>query len=87
VRSWWERQAPKPTQPFPAVVAVCARALRAGWTETELAHALDEVPVVSGGALDLWRNRRGNGQARSGATIEGALAVADAIRRRREALR
>jgi DNA-binding transcriptional ArsR family regulator len=88
VRPWWERQAPRPAQPFVAIVGVCAGALRAGWTDVDLAQALEEVPVVSGGALDLWRNKRAKGppHARARATADGGRAVADAIAARRRAL-
>jgi hypothetical protein len=39
---------------------VLANALRAGWIEAELGAAREEVPVISGGALDVWRRRRSN---------------------------
>jgi hypothetical protein len=76
VKDWWERQDPKPQQPWVAVVKVIAKALRAGWTEPELRQALEEVPTISGAALDLWRNRRnGTGPGRQQPTAEGALRV------------
>jgi len=54
---WWEHQTPRPQQPFPAALKVAAKALRDGWTVAELGQALDEVPVISGGALEYWRRR------------------------------
>jgi hypothetical protein len=61
--AWWQRQSPRPQQPYPAALKVLAKALRDGWAETELTQALDDVPTVSGGALDYWRRRRGNGSS------------------------
>lgn len=86
VRPWWERQEPRPTQPLVAVVKVCEAALRNGWTDAELAAALDDVPTVSGGSLDFWRRKR-NGKRSPDATVDGALAVVAAIQQQREGLR
>lgn len=63
VKDWWNRQDPKPTQSFVAVRAVARAALRSGWDPTTLAKAMTEVPVISAGALDMWRSRQnGKGQ-------------------------
>jgi hypothetical protein len=81
VNPWWERQHPKPQQPWIAVVKVIAKALRGGWTEAELRQALEEVPTVSGSALDFWRRRRTTGTGpsprtqRNRAAAEAAIAV------------
>lgn len=52
---WWESRDPRPRQPFIAAEKVIRAALTAGWSETDLRRALREIPVVSGGALDMWR--------------------------------
>jgi len=66
LNDWWETQNPRPTQPYVAILKILRKALANGWTEAELRQALDDVPVVSGAALDLWRKnntRRVNAQA------------------------
>jgi hypothetical protein len=75
LREWWERQQPRPVQPYPAALKVCTKALAGGWTDAELTAALDDVHVISGAALDRWRRARGNGQDRSAspATIDTIL--------------
>ena len=61
VKVWWEAQAPRPVQPWPAAVGVVSTALRAGWEPETLAAALRTLtPPLSGGALDyaLRHDRR-----------------------------
>ena len=78
LNDWWERQQPRPVTPWPACRAVLERALTAGWTPDDLARALDEIPVVSGAALDFWR-RRPAGATRSNRNQAARDAVLDAI--------
>lgn len=58
LREWWKLQNPRPTQSFVAIRTVARAAERAGWNRETLGRALTEVPVISTGALDLWRNRQ-----------------------------
>jgi hypothetical protein len=77
VTAWWETQDPRPQQPFVAVVKIVGKALRSGWSESEIQTALDEVPTVSGSTLDMWRNRRTQ-PPRNGAAPPGrALVMTD----------
>jgi biotin operon repressor len=55
---WWERQDPRPQQPYIAAAKVLAKALGNGWTETDLSAALNDIPTISGGSLDYWRRTR-----------------------------
>jgi Helix-turn-helix domain len=76
---WWERQEPRPQIPYPAARKVLEKALRAGWPEPELRQALEEVPAVSGAALDFWRRRRTNGTGPSPRTRRNRAAADAAI--------
>lgn len=59
--AWWERQDPRPSQPYVACLGVVRRALAAGNSPADVAWALEQVPVVSGGAIDMALRRRRNG--------------------------
>jgi hypothetical protein len=72
---WWERQDPRPQTPYPAALKVLAKALRDGWTQAELRQALEEVPAISGAALDYWRRRRNGRGPADGRTLEERLAA------------
>jgi hypothetical protein len=61
LKAWWEQQTPRPTQSFVAIRAIARAALRSGWELETLRRAMTEAPVISGGALDLWRSRQTNG--------------------------
>ncbi len=80
---WWARQAIKPATPYIAALKVCQRALQGGMTDAELAAALEDVPTISGGALDFWRRRQANGRADAsvGLTAEQHEAISDYRRR------
>lgn len=55
---WWEAQTPRPQQPYPAALKAATKALDTGWTPAELARFLtDEGCPISGGRLDIWRQR------------------------------
>lgn len=56
--AWWERQNPRPQKSFIGAAKVLAKALGDGWTEPDLSAALNDVPTISGGALDYWRRTR-----------------------------
>lgn len=58
VDAWWDTLAPKPAQPYIAIVKVVQQCLKNGWSDELIASALREAPVVSGAAFDLWRNNR-----------------------------
>ena len=58
VKNWWEKQHPRPQQPYVSVLKIARKAIADGWDERDLAQALDEMLTVSGSSLDLWRNRR-----------------------------
>jgi hypothetical protein len=59
---WWERQEVKPARSYMACLKACEAALHGGMSDTDLARAIGEVPTITGGAFDYWRNRqRGNG--------------------------
>lgn len=58
VDAWWETLEVKPAQPYIAIVKVIDKCLKSGWSAELIASALREAPVISGAALDLWRNTR-----------------------------
>jgi hypothetical protein len=66
--AWWARQPVKPATPYIAALKVCERALQGGMAGDELATALDEIPTISGGALDFWRKRRADKRGRPAAS-------------------
>jgi hypothetical protein len=55
---WWGRQEPKPQQRYVGALQVVKKALADGWQEPDLREALDSIPIISGGALDIWRKKR-----------------------------
>jgi hypothetical protein len=54
----WYQGHDRPQQRYVAVLKIVTKALKDGWDERDLAQALAEMPTVSGGSLDYWRNRR-----------------------------
>lgn len=57
-REWWDALEVKPVQTYVAARGVVDRALKAGWTETELRAVLRRIdPPLSGGRLDYVRGR------------------------------
>jgi hypothetical protein len=89
LRPWWERQRPRPQQPYAAALRVLVKALRDGWIEAELVAALDEMPTISGSSLDVHRRRRENGQRPSRVTepTPKQYAAMDALDARQAAVR
>ena len=83
VREWWERQTPRPAQPFIAIVKIVEKVIRDGWPSELVAQALDEMPVVSGAAFDFWRRKRTNGTGVQ-IDINNTLAMVDALAADRE---
>jgi hypothetical protein len=79
---WWKRQTPRPQQPYPAALKVLTKALRDGWTEDDLRHALDEVPTISGGTLDYWHRNRHRTNGSSAKSTEQMAAESEARIRR-----
>ena len=70
VDDWWDTLAPKPAQPYIAIVKVVQQCLKNGWDDELIASALREAPVVSGAAFDLWRNNREKPAAKSAVAAE-----------------
>lgn len=64
LNEWWERQTPRPAQPYIACQKVVSSMLKAGWSGDDVRYALDESPVVSTGALTFALRMRAKGRAK-----------------------
>lgn len=61
---WWERQHPRPAQPYPAARKAVAELLRAGWTAEQIGDVLEAgVPTLTVGWLE-GELRRATGRVR-----------------------
>jgi hypothetical protein len=58
LNEWWERQNPRPAQPYIACAKVVESFLKAGHDREEITWMLDHAPVVSTGAMTLAWNTR-----------------------------
>ena len=60
VTAWWDARDPKPLDKWVAVRAMVKRALEAGWTDEDLAHALNEIapPIVQWKLTEALERRR-----------------------------
>lgn len=78
VRSFYEESTPKPAQPWVAMVGVVNKMLKAGHSETDVAWAIREAPVVSTGSLTLTLNTRNGRTGRPRDNLDGVReALAD----------